>query len=96
MNVILKDENLSEDLELDEIARTTLGYSGSDLHELCRCEAMNSFIESIKSNENSSNYNFIEKETSNLNKNKIIIRKIDFDKAFEKTSVKRHINSYSM
>jgi hypothetical protein len=57
---------------------------------------MNSFIESIKSNENINKNNCNDEEASNLNKNKIIIRKIDFEKAFEKTSVKRHINSYSM
>ena len=105
LNVILKDETLAHDVDLDEIAEKAAEYSGSDLHELCRCAAMNSFIESLKSVQNNEeNANSI--EASFLDTNSIalpslvpsqqnmsnVIRKIDFEVAFEKMSVKKLAN----
>jgi SpoVK/Ycf46/Vps4 family AAA+-type ATPase len=48
LQVILKDETLSENLDLGEVARQTENFSGSDLHELCRYAAMNAFIKTLK------------------------------------------------
>ncbi len=76
--MILKDETLSTDIDLDEIAEKTDQFSGSDLHELCRAAAMNSFIDHLKQNQST--------EATTL------IRKVDFDVAFEKMSVKNLAN----
>ena len=76
--MILKDEQLSSDIDLNEIAEKTEQFSGSDLHELCRGAAMNSFIDHLKQNQSN------EATTS--------IRKVDFDVAFEKMSVKNLAN----
>lgn len=78
LSVILKDEQLSSDIDLNEIAEKTEQFSGSDLHELCRGAAMNSFIDHLKQNQSN------EATTS--------IRKVDFDVAFEKMSVKNLAN----
>jgi len=40
LKLILKDESVSHDLNLNEMAQLTQGYSGSDLMELCRCAAL--------------------------------------------------------
>lgn len=94
LNVILKEEHLADDLDLDEIAKKTVDFSGSDLHELCRCAAMNSFIESIK-NVNENVNSVTESSPSNNNGTKtVFLRKKDFDVGFEKISIKRHINSF--
>jgi SpoVK/Ycf46/Vps4 family AAA+-type ATPase len=95
LKVILKDENLAEDVDLKEIAEKTQEFSGSDLHELCRNAAMNSFIEtvkilneSIKSNESSNDE--VSDETKEHHDS--FIRRIDFDIAFEKMSTKNFVN----
>ena len=36
LNINLKDVKLSEDCELDEIAKLTEGYSGADITNVCR------------------------------------------------------------
>ena len=97
LNVILKDETLAHDVDLDEIAEKAAEYSGSDLHELCRCAAMNSFIESLKSVQNNEeNANSIEASQHSLVPSQQnmsnVIRKVDFDVAFEKMSVKKLAN----
>lgn len=51
LKVILKEETLADDVDLDEIATRSAQFSGSDLHELCRCAAMNSYIESVRSSQ---------------------------------------------
>lgn len=100
LKVILKDECLDEDVNLEEIAEKTANYSGSDLHELCRCAAMNSFISAVKKlNRNetvpASNNNASDQPTtshaavSTDSQSSHTIRKIDFDVAFEKMSVKQ-------
>ncbi|CAF0886859.1 unnamed protein product [Brachionus calyciflorus] len=89
LQVILKDEALASDVDLDEIAESTDGYSGSDLHELCRCAAMNNFIGMLKKNQSEDT-----NETNNENGNEILncIRKCDFEVAFDKMEVKNLAN----
>lgn len=45
LELILKNEHLEADVDLDEIASLTPGYSGSDLKDLCRRAAMKSLKE---------------------------------------------------
>lgn len=87
LNVILKDENLDEDVDLEGISRRTDGFSGSDLHELCRCAAMNRFIEILKKNQE---LNRLEDgNTSRIrNSESTCIRQCDFNNAFQKMEVK--------
>lgn len=85
--MILKDENLATDVDIEEIACRTDQFSGSDLHELCRCAAMNSFITHIKSINNSS-----DDDNNEQQQGPIFIRKVDFEVAFEKMSVKNLAN----
>lgn len=82
--MILKDETLASDVDLDEIAARSAQYSGSDLHELCRCAAMNSFIQCVRNSKRSttSAANVVEDDQQH------VIRKVDFDVAFEKMAVK--------
>ena len=87
LNIILKDENLANDLDVEEIAERTVDFSGSDLHELCRCAAMNSFIEHIKQVNNSDQSND-DPQTQNQSNQSIFIKKLDFEVAFQKMSVK--------
>jgi len=86
--VILKDENLAADVDVDKLAEITDNFSGSDLHELCRCAAMNSFIEHIKQVNGQSDV------TENLtNQNSaILIKKADFEVGLQKMSVKNLTN----
>lgn len=90
--MILKDELLAEDVYLEEIAEKSVDFSGSDLHELCRCAAMNSFIQTLKkcrTNDNLAKETQLESVSSeNSNDSAHFIRKIDFEVAFEKMSVK--------
>lgn len=82
--MILKDENLAADVDVDTIAELSVNFSGSDLHELCRCAAMNSFIEHIKQVNGQG-----DAAQSSINQNSaILIKKADFDAGFEKMSVK--------
>lgn len=78
--MILKEETLADDVNLDEIAARSAKFSGSDLHELCRMAAMNSFIESVRNSKLQQH-----KSTNNAGH---AIRKVDFDVAFEKMAVK--------
>ena len=82
--VILKNENVADDVDLDILANTTAGFSGSELHELCRGAAMNSFVECVKKSKQEN------KATSEiLNESSIpLIRQLDFEVAFKKMSVK--------
>lgn len=89
LNIILKDENLAADIDLDEIAELTESFSGSDLHELCRCAAMNSFIDHLK---NVNNETGDTDPSSNDSQSIIYIKKIDFEAAFRKMSVKNLTN----
>ena len=79
---------MSEDVNLDEIAERTDTYSGSDLHELCRCAAMNSFIEAIRlaNREEPTDSNSSRLESNQIKQ--VFIRKVDFEIAFEKMAVK--------
>lgn len=88
--MILKDENLSEDVDIDKLAERTVDYSGSDLHELCRCAAMNSFIEHIKL-VNTSATDTAAEDTAAAN-SAIFIRRVDFNVGFQKMSVKNLTN----
>lgn len=82
LHVILKDENLAGDVNIEAVAEMTLNFSGSDLHELCRCAAMNSFIGHIKKVNSQAG-------TSAESQNAVIfIKKSDFAVGFEKMSVK--------
>lgn len=83
MSIILKDENLADDVDLEEIAQRSSDFSGSDLHELCRCAAMNSFLGHIKQ----ANGNSEENADSNQQEN-IFISRADFEVGFKKMSVK--------
>lgn len=40
LNLVLERETLSKDVDIDQIAKKTTGFSGSDLRELCRAAAM--------------------------------------------------------
>lgn len=87
LKIILKDENLAEDVKIDEVAEKTEDFSGSDLHELCRCAAMNSFIEHIKKvNEDEQIASASETQPA------IFIKKRDFEVGFQKMSVKNLAN----
>lgn len=90
LKVILKDENLSDDVDLDEIADRSVEFSGSDLHELCRCAAMNCFIESIKQVDEIDSPSVSNQALTHLNtqSHQLAIRKCDFDVAFQKMAVK--------
>ncbi|CCF58974.1 hypothetical protein KAFR_0F03780 [Kazachstania africana CBS 2517] len=48
LKVLLKDTELNDNFDLDEIALNTSGYSGSDLKELCREAALKAAKEYIK------------------------------------------------
>lgn len=87
LRVILKDECLAEDVNLDQIAAQATFFSGSDLHELCRCAAMNSFIESVRKSKNNEQ-TVVEPLNNTTSQQPHTIRKIDFDVAFEKMAVK--------
>ena len=90
LKVILKDENLSDDVDLNDIADRSADFSGSDLHELCRCAAMNCFIESIKKvdeiDEPSESNQAL--TPAHSQPHQLAIRKCDFDVAFQKMAVK--------
>ena len=104
--MILKDEQLADDVDLDEIANKTVNFSGSDLHELCRNAAMNSFIEKVKSintsrqineeslreddEQNREQANASASEASESQHNSI--RGRDFEIAFQKMAVKSFVN----
>jgi len=45
LNLILKDENLNDNVNLNDLARQTESYTGSDLNEICRQAAMERVIE---------------------------------------------------
>jgi len=49
LKLILKEESLSHDLNLNELAQLAQGYSGSDLMELCRCAALIPLREHLQS-----------------------------------------------
>ena len=95
LKVILKYESLADDVCLDSIAEKTANYSGSDLHELCRCAAMNSYIESIKGN--GSELDSLEPSDDPLpakqsTNDAVLIRKCDFEVALEKMTVKNSVS----
>lgn len=81
LKIILKNEDLSDDVCIDNVAEQTKNYSGSDLKELCRCAAMNAFVRDMKNEQEQL------KEDTEVPQTKIC--KIDFDVAFEKLSIKR-------
>ena len=100
--MILKDEQLADDVDLDTIAKKTANFSGSDLHELCRNAAMNCFIETVRaintnsSKENEESEEFEEANASatpppNLQHN--CIRNLDFEVAFQKLSIKNLVSN---
>ncbi len=45
---ILKHERLAPDIDLDQLAKITEGFSGSDLRELCRTAAVYGMRDSLK------------------------------------------------
>lgn len=93
LDVILKEETLANDVDLNEIAEKTEGYSGSDLHELCRCAAMNSFITALKKvNSTENTFRIEQNNNSNPVTTQNAIRKIDFEVGFEKMAVKNMAN----
>jgi len=47
LTVILRDENVAPNVQISRLAIETEGYSGSDLHELCRNAAMNAMRSSM-------------------------------------------------
>ncbi|KAK4007604.1 outer mitochondrial transmembrane helix translocase isoform X2 [Daphnia magna] len=49
---ILKNERLSTDVDLEQLARLTEGFSGSDIRELCRTAAVYGMRDSLKSTTN--------------------------------------------
>ncbi|KAI9553782.1 hypothetical protein GHT06_019046 [Daphnia sinensis] len=49
---ILKNERLAADVDLEELARLTEGFSGSDIRELCRTAAVYGMRDSLKSTTN--------------------------------------------
>lgn len=53
LNIILKKEKLEEDVDLDELAQITEGFSGSGLKEICRVAAMCCVRDYVKNRSNS-------------------------------------------
>jgi SpoVK/Ycf46/Vps4 family AAA+-type ATPase len=51
LKVILKDEDLNPDVDIEEIAKSTKGYSGSDLRNLCVAAAYRPIRELLKREE---------------------------------------------
>ena len=97
LSIILREELLSDDVDLEEIALRTDGYSGSDLHELCRCAAMNSFISNLKKKEmqkqsESDSEKAVKSNNLELNSGTNFITYSDFKVAFEKMDVKNLTN----
>jgi len=95
LTVILRDENLANDVDLDDIAEKTQNFSGSDLHELCRAAAMNRFIETLKQLQTSNDRNETSEHPIDENSlvNEAVISNIDFDVAFQKILVKNSAKS---
>jgi SpoVK/Ycf46/Vps4 family AAA+-type ATPase len=81
LRVILKNEDLDEDVQMEDLASRSVDFSGSDLKELCRCAAMNSFLRHVKDQK-------LDKTAENEIENQIKIFKVDFDVAFAKLQVK--------
>ncbi len=82
LKVILKNEELDDDVHIEDLAARSVDFSGSDLKELCRCAAMNSFVRHIKNEK-------VNGETTRPGiENQIRIFNIDFDVAFDKLQVK--------
>lgn len=96
LRIILQNESLEDDIKIEEIAMQAVEYSGSDLKELCRAAAMNRFIETMKNknslkldyNNETSELNEDEEEEDENNLDSVKLRKVDFEVAFEKLSVK--------
>ena len=93
LTVILRDENLANDVDLDDIAEKTQNFSGSDLHELCRAAAMNRFIETLKQLQTSNDRNSEHPIDENSLVNEAVISNIEFDVAFQKILVKNSAKS---
>ena len=93
LGVILKHETLADDVSLEYIAEKTTDYSGSDLHELCRCAAMNSFVETMKKeNAESQDAKAEEEGAKASDSGTVILRKCDFEVAFGKMSIKNSLS----
>ncbi len=77
----MKNEYLDDDVKIEDLATRSTEFSGSDLKELCRCAAMNSFIRHVKDEK-------LNKNTVHEIESQIKIFNVDFDVAFEKLQVK--------
>lgn len=44
----MRDENVAHDVDFEELAKITEGFSGSDIRELCRLAAINGMRDSMK------------------------------------------------
>jgi SpoVK/Ycf46/Vps4 family AAA+-type ATPase len=55
LSIILKDESISEDVSIEQLAQCTEGYSGSDLRALCQTAARAPIKEYLKNKPNDLN-----------------------------------------
>lgn len=88
LNIILQNERLGYDVDLDELAEMTEGFSGSGLKEVCRVAAMSCVRDYMRSRSNSESSSSPADESENVNLRPITMTdlKAGFEKALSSTN----------